>query len=154
MALYEYRVIPAPTQGLRDKAVKGEEARFAAAMSALLNAEAADGWEYQRTDTLPAESRDGLMRTRVTVFRNLLVFRRPRTEGPAEPVGLIEDRSDELARPAPVDPTPADATGPAYAVPPMPSVRAPENAPPAVTTGTDRTPPAESADSDPERKDD
>ena len=125
MPLYEYRVIPAPTQGLRDKAVKGEEARFAAAMAALLNAEAADGWEYQRTDTLPAESRDGLMRTRVTVFRNLLVFRRPRADDPIAPVGLIEDRSDDFADAE----EPAGAAAPTYAVPPMRPVRSPEPTP-------------------------
>ena len=148
MALYEYRVIPAPTQGLRDKAVKGEEARFAAAMSALLNAEAADGWEYQRTDTLPAESRDGLMRTRVTVFRNLLVFRRPReAEAPEPPAALIEDRSDELSA--------DERAPPPYAVPPMPPIRASEPAPPAEAplseTTDDRDAPQDAADETPDR---
>ncbi|RYH02705.1 DUF4177 domain-containing protein [Salipiger sp. IMCC34102] len=97
MALYEYLVVPAPRKGLKEKGMKGVELRFAAAMSTVLNRYASDGWEYLRTDTLPAEERDGLMMNRVTVFQNLLVFRRPKTteaHTPETAPALIEDHSD------------------------------------------------------------
>ncbi|MBS1303793.1 DUF4177 domain-containing protein [Loktanella sp. SALINAS62] len=97
----EYLVVPAPRRGLKDKSVKGIEARFAAAMQAVLNHHAADGWEYLRTDTLPSEGREGLTMTRVTVFQNMLVFRRAIPADPAVPAALIEDHSDTPPAPEP-----------------------------------------------------
>lgn len=82
MAKVEYRVIPAPKRGKRGHGVKGAEARFAHAMEDVMNTMAADGWEYIRADTLPAEERVGLTST-VTKFQNLLVFRRVLEEVPA-----------------------------------------------------------------------
>ena len=40
-----------------------------------MNELGAQGWEYQRTDTLPCEERSGFTK-RVTTFQNMLVFRR------------------------------------------------------------------------------
>ncbi|WP_428539635.1 hypothetical protein [Profundibacter sp.] len=40
-----------------------------------MNELGADGWEYQRSDTLPSEERSGL-RGKTTIFHNMLVFRR------------------------------------------------------------------------------
>ncbi len=76
MKSYEYNVIPAPKRGLKGKGIKGTEAQFANALAVLMNEAAAEGWEYQRAETLPAEERQGL-RGRTTVFQNMLVFRRP-----------------------------------------------------------------------------
>lgn len=73
--MYQYRVIPAPTKGQKAKGVKTAEDRFAFAMSELLNEMAAEGWEYQRAETLPSEERKGLT-GKTTTFRNMLVFRR------------------------------------------------------------------------------
>lgn len=75
--MYQYRVIPAPTKGQKAKGVKTAEDRFAFAMSELLNEMAAEGWEYQRAETLPSEERKGLT-GKTTTFRNILVFRRSR----------------------------------------------------------------------------
>ncbi len=75
MAQYEYRVIPAPTKGQKAQGVKGAEARYAFAIEDLMNRMGADGWEYQRSDTLPMEVREGLTGT-TTKFQTLLVFRR------------------------------------------------------------------------------
>lgn len=75
MAQYEYRVIPAPTKGQKAQGVKGAEARYAFAIEDLMNRMGADGWEYQRSDTLPMEVREGLTGT-ATKFQTLLVFRR------------------------------------------------------------------------------
>lgn len=73
---YEYRIVPAPAKGLKAKGVKTAEARFAHAVEALMNQMAADGWEYQRAETLPSTERAGLTST-TTQWRNLLVFRKP-----------------------------------------------------------------------------
>lgn len=75
MSQYEYKVIPAPKTGLKAKGVKTSEERFANALQTAMNELGADGWEYQRTDTLPCEERSGFTK-RVTTFQNLLVFRR------------------------------------------------------------------------------
>lgn len=76
MKTHEYKVIPAPTKGEKAKAAKGPEGRFAVSMSRLLNEMAEQGWEYIRADILPSEERSGLTSTQ-TVWRTLLVFRRP-----------------------------------------------------------------------------
>jgi hypothetical protein len=72
---YEYKVIPAPLRGLKAKGVKTGEERFALALQTAMNEQAADGWEYLRTDTLPNEQREGLL-SKTTVYQNMLVFRR------------------------------------------------------------------------------
>ncbi len=95
MAVFEYKVVPAPTRGLKAKGVKGTPARFANALETVMNELGADGWEYQRTDTLPVEERQGLT-GRTSSFQNMLVFRRTVVEAAAamEPVaGLIEDQT-------------------------------------------------------------
>lgn len=73
--MFEYKVIPAPVKGLKAKGVKAPEARFALGVEAAINALAAEGWEYLRSDVLPSEERQGLAGS-VTHWRTLLVFRR------------------------------------------------------------------------------
>ena len=75
MSQYEYRVIAAPTRGLKAKGIKTPEARFSHALEDVMNTMAADGWEYQRAETLPSIERSGLTSTTSTL-RNVLVFRR------------------------------------------------------------------------------
>lgn len=75
MQRYEYRVIPAPRRGEKARGLKTTEARFANALTIAMNQMAADGWEYLRADTLPAEERVGLT-GRTTTFQHMLVFRR------------------------------------------------------------------------------
>lgn len=77
---FEYKVVPAPTRGKKAKGVKTAADRFAHALSEVMNELSAEGWEYLRTDTLPAEERHGLT-GRTTVFQNMLVFRRSVTAG-------------------------------------------------------------------------
>lgn len=72
---YEYKFVPAPSRGDKRRGVKTPEHRFAATLEDAVNALAADGWEYLRTDTLPSEERSGLRQT-ATVWRTMLVFRR------------------------------------------------------------------------------
>ncbi len=75
MSHYEYKVVPAPKKGLKGKGVKGAEERFANALMTAMNQLGAEGWEYQRSDTLPCEERSGMM-GKSTTFQNMLVFRR------------------------------------------------------------------------------
>ena len=60
MSIYQYRVIPAPTKGLKAKGVKGPEARFSNAVEDLMNRMGDEGWEFQRAETLPSTERVGL----------------------------------------------------------------------------------------------
>ncbi|MFC5738359.1 DUF4177 domain-containing protein [Sinirhodobacter huangdaonensis] len=81
MQAYEYKVIPAPQRGEKERGLKTGAERFAHALTLTMNELAAEGWEYWRAETLPAEERAGLT-SKTTVFHNLLVFRRPfRGEG-------------------------------------------------------------------------
>lgn len=77
MQAYEYKVIPAPGRGDKERGLKTGAERFAHALSGLMNEMGRDGWEYWRAETLPCEERSGLT-SKTTVFHNLLVFRRPR----------------------------------------------------------------------------
>jgi len=91
MSGFEYKVVPAPERGLKAKGIKGTPARFAHALETVMNEMGAEGWEYQRTDTLPVQERQGLRGTS-TSFQNMLVFRRPLAAGGAVApmAGLIE----------------------------------------------------------------
>lgn len=89
MPKYEYKVVPAPVKGVKAKGLKGTQERFAHALSNLMNDLGADGWEYQRADTLPCEERQGLT-GKTKTFQNMLIFRRviaaaSVTDGPAQP---------------------------------------------------------------------
>ena len=77
MSSYEYKVVTAPSKGRRGRGVKGPDGRFAFSLELLMNEMAAEGWEYQRAETLPSEERSGLSSTQ-TVYRNVLIFRRKR----------------------------------------------------------------------------
>lgn len=102
MTGFEYKVVPAPKRGLKAKGIKGTPARFANALQLVMNDLGAQGWEYQRTDTLPVEERVGLTK-KSTSFQNMLVFRRAleiqRAEAP-KVAALIEDQALVLEYPA------------------------------------------------------
>lgn len=83
MNTFEYKIIPAPKKGLKAKGIKGAEAQFANALMAVMNEMGADGWEYQRSDSLPLEVRSGF-RGRSTTFQYMLVFRREIIAAPVE----------------------------------------------------------------------
>lgn len=95
---WEYKVIPAPAKGLKAKGIKTPEARFANALAHCLNEMAAEGWAFQRAETLPSEERVGLTGSQ-TVWRHVLIFRRAvANDAEAEPpVALIEDQVEENA---------------------------------------------------------
>jgi len=135
MPAYEYKVIPAPIKGQKAKGVRSTPARFANAVEILINQHAGEGWEYLRTDTLPCEERQGL-RARVTVYQNLLVFRRTLQKA-AEPVLPAETatvavlplvQEVRVAPPEPVETVAEVVRDEAPAVRLGPAVRRPEAA--------------------------
>lgn len=81
---FEYRIVPAPTKGVKTKGIKTPEDRFAKTLEEVLNEMAAEGWEYQRAETLPSLERSGLTST-TTEWRNVLVFRKMISESAAVP---------------------------------------------------------------------
>ncbi|MEM7471395.1 MAG: DUF4177 domain-containing protein [Pseudomonadota bacterium] len=92
MPIYEYRAVPAPRKGKSDKGVKGNTAKFANAITHLMNDMAAQGWDYLRADTLPCEERQGLT-SKVVKYHSMLVFRRA--------VESAEEDATALALPSP-----------------------------------------------------
>lgn len=129
MTGYDYKVIPAPTKGQKAQGIKTAEGRFANTVEGVLNTQAAEGWEYLRSDILPSEERHGLTGSQ-TVYRTLLVFRRakggedtaadevianaqtvaeaadpaPTDKPEGQPANITPDRGDPATPPRPADP--------------------------------------------------
>ena len=111
---YEYKVVPAPAKPRKAPKIKGAEAKFAHGLEATMNDYAADGWEYLRADILPSEERRGL-RSSQTVYRTVLVFRRPlgQVQEHAQPVAVPE-RQAAAPAPEPQVAEPTSDTEPSY----------------------------------------
>lgn len=107
MSGWEYKVVPAPTKGVKGKGVKGAEARFAHALESMMNDMGREGWEFQRAETLPSIERSGLTGS-TTEWRNLLVFRRA-------VVDPIDEFEPELLPPPSDDPEADNGTAEAEA---------------------------------------
>ena len=116
MAGWEYKVVPAPTKGRKGRGVKGAEGRFAHALEHLMNEMASDGWEFQRTETLPSVERAGLTST-TTEWRNVMVFRRAVTAPMDDFEPELLPAPDPVTHaPVPIAPDPnADTTVPPQA---------------------------------------
>lgn len=112
MTQYEYKVVPAPTRGIKARGIKTPEGRFANALEELLNEMAAKGWEYQRAETLPQEERQGLTGSSSS-FRNLLVFRRLSADSMAQYQPEVIDAAEAFAEDEPGVRAPTLAAGPA-----------------------------------------
>ncbi|THH39035.1 DUF4177 domain-containing protein [Aliishimia ponticola] len=127
MAAYEYKVVPAPTKGVKAKSVKTPEARFALTLQDLMNELGADGWQYQRADTLPSTERSGLTGS-TTTWRHVLVFKRQLVEDAEQTSILGEEHLDEAQPPFANDPSDEmeDIAAEAAPVPlrPVPPLRA------------------------------
>ncbi|WP_299782776.1 DUF4177 domain-containing protein [uncultured Roseobacter sp.] len=108
MPQYQYRVISAPNRGVKAKGIKSPEDRFSHALEDVMNQMAAEGWEYQRAETLPSVERSGLAST-TTNWRNVLVFRKPLDEALPDPASIIVPVAAERAEPPLATPqTPED----------------------------------------------
>jgi hypothetical protein len=103
MTAYEYRVVPAPRAAAKEKGAKTTEARFAAALTRLMNELGTEGWDYQRAETLPCDERRGLT-GRVETTQHVLIFRREReaaetaAKGPALGAAVVAPRADGVPR--------------------------------------------------------
>lgn len=78
--MYEYKCVGAPEKAKRRRGAKTRTDRVAHALQDLINREAVDGWEYQRTDLLPVEERTGLFSRMHETHRAVLIFRRARPD--------------------------------------------------------------------------
>lgn len=121
MQRYEYKVMPAPRKAEKVKGAKTTEERFAAGLTAVMNALGAEGWDYLRADTLPCEERTGLTGSK-TSFQTLLVFRRPLPEPMDQPLPV------PVAMPVPPPPVAAPEL-PAAMAPVAPAPAAPPRRP-------------------------
>lgn len=97
MQSYEYKVVPAPKKGLRGKGVRSSEDKFANALQGLMNELGEQGWEYQRTDTLPLTERKGLS-GKNTTYQNMMVFRRTLAAAKTQDV-VIDAVPEPIAEP-------------------------------------------------------
>lgn len=106
MSSYEYRVVPAPKQPAKVPGLRDPEARYGHALEAAINAEARQGWEFRRVETLTAEVKRGwLSRARAEPVA-VMIFRRGVDAGAAyPPATMIED-------PAPSRPAATPRRGP------------------------------------------
>ena len=74
---FEYKTVGAPERAKRRRGLRSQSDRVAAAFEEILQSEAVDGWEYQRTDLLPVTERAGWFGRSHEVHRAVMVFRRP-----------------------------------------------------------------------------
>ncbi|WP_209425627.1 DUF4177 domain-containing protein [Pararhodobacter sp. SW119] len=74
--MFEYKVIPAPARAEKVRGLKSVTERFAHSLTQAINAEAEDGWEYVRAESLPCEERKGIMGGTRRTTETVLIFRR------------------------------------------------------------------------------
>ncbi|MEM7242594.1 MAG: DUF4177 domain-containing protein [Pseudomonadota bacterium] len=82
MGVFEYKAVPAPTVGKRAKGVKGNDGRFANALTLVINEQAQYGWEYLHAESLPSVERYGILRRKREAHQNVLIFRRETENAP------------------------------------------------------------------------
>lgn len=74
---YEYKIVNAPRKATKVKGIRDHDTRFAQNITDALNAEAKDGWEYYRAESLPVDEKVGVIGKKTTEkYLPLLVFRR------------------------------------------------------------------------------
>lgn len=74
--MYEYKVIPAPRRAEKNKSIRNADNRYAHTLANIMNAEAAHGWMYLRTETLPVDEKSGIMGKTSEKYLNVMVFQR------------------------------------------------------------------------------
>lgn len=115
MQQFEYKVVPAPRKGEKQRGLKTTSDRFAQTLTQLMNDLGREGWEYIRADTLPCEERVGFT-GKTTTFQNLLVFRRlrePEATAATPQPALVAEPPVVYAPPAPVVHPPSNGAAPA-----------------------------------------
>lgn len=99
--MHEYKVVPAPTRATKVKGLKTTAERFAHLLAERINAEAAGGWQFVRTETLACEERKSLGGTRTTM-QTVMIF--VRTLGQVRPdagaaLAAVQGSVQEAAHP-------------------------------------------------------
>lgn len=100
MERFEYKVVPAPMKGRKARGVRRAEDKFALSVEDVMNDMALEGWEYQRSETLPHEERAGLTATSTT-YRSVLVFRRSKDVASQTPEADLPKLEATMPEPLP-----------------------------------------------------
>ncbi len=85
MTQIEYRVIPAPRRMRKVRGVAGATELFAHTLSEAINDQAAQGWEFLRSEAMMIEEPRGWFRAGAVAEHTVLVFRRTRRAEAADP---------------------------------------------------------------------
>ncbi|MCA0205636.1 MAG: DUF4177 domain-containing protein [Proteobacteria bacterium] len=108
--MHEYKVVPAPQRAAKTKGLKTTADRFAHTLAERINAEAAGGWHFVRTETLPCEERSRLGSVRVSQ-QVVMIF--ARELGATRPdAGAALAAAQGVAAPAAEAPAPAVSAAP------------------------------------------
>lgn len=131
MSYYEYVVIPVPKAAPRPKGVKRTDERFAHGLSETLNHLGAEGWEFQRTETVSVEAKAGFFSRPASEQVTVMIFRRRvgAAVSPDVPLPRVAAERHEPRRgaaPAPVSPAGAQETPEVQTMPPLTASRRPE----------------------------
>lgn len=118
MQSYSYKIVPAPDRARKFRGVKAPDARFARTLEDDLNALAADGWEFVRTETFEVEERAGLTGKK-SVDRQVMVFRKALVEEVQQQAGASL-RAVPDPEPAPEQVEAAPGSGPRILGRPVP----------------------------------
>lgn len=97
-ARYIYKCVPAPRRVKRAKGQKTAADALAAAVEAALSEEAAQGWEYVRTDLVPMEAKSGFFGSSQEAQVGVMVFRRPAAPPAADEPPHLHPASVAAAR--------------------------------------------------------
>lgn len=105
MAEYRYKCVAAPRRAKKTRDHKTPADALAAAFEAAIAREAAQGWEYLRTDLAPMEARAGWFGGLTETHQGVMVFRRAVAasaeefrDSRAAPRGLGLDDAPEIPR--------------------------------------------------------
>jgi hypothetical protein len=125
MTAYDYKTVPAPRRSKRFKGVRGGAESFARTVEETLSAEAVDGWEFYRAESLPCEERKGWFGGRHEALHTVLIFRRvkdkpgfraqpgPRHSSPSAAAAQMRTQDPLVLEEARHDKEPAPRLGPA-----------------------------------------
>ncbi len=122
--MYEYKVVPAPQRAAKAKGLKTTAERFANTLAESINAEAAGGWQFVRSETLPCEERSRLGASRISQ-QVVMIFARPLGATRPDAGSALAAVQEAAAHSEPRHATEPVAEAPAYAAPaPAPAPQA------------------------------
>lgn len=76
MQTFEYKVVAAPRKAKRAKGARTPKDRFARTLTDVINAEAREGWEYLRAESLPVDEKKSMLSSPTEAYHAVLVFRK------------------------------------------------------------------------------